>query len=422
MALKKPRGTQDFLPVQTKQWNYVEKKIREICEIYGFGEIRTPIFEDTGLFLRGIGETTDVVQKEMYTFSHGEKGQSYTLRPENTASAVRAYLENKIYGQESVTKWFYIGPMFRHDRPQAGRYRQFHQFGVEVLGSFSPMTDGEVICMAMQLFKELGLQDLKLQINSVGCPKCRPVYRERLLEFFRDKQDELCHDCQSRLEKNPMRLLDCKIDSQKEIFQGAPEIHEHLCEECREHFEAVKQYLTAAGIEFEINPRLVRGLDYYTKTAFEIQYQPLGAQSAIGGGGRYDGLVEELDGPATPGIGFAIGMERLMLALEKQALSQEVETESTVFVLAMGEAAQKQGFAILQQLRARHIACEMDMQGKSMKSQMKLANKIQAKYVIILGDDELSIGKATLRNMENSEQEQVDLVQIVEKIDSLVKG
>lgn len=422
MAIRKPRGTQDFLPLQTGHWNYLENKIKELCKAYGFGEIRTPIFEDTGLFLRGIGETTDVVQKEMYTFPTGDDGKTFTLRPENTASAVRAYLENKVYGLENLTKWFYVGPMFRHDRPQAGRYRQFHQFGVEVLGSASPMTDAEVICLAMQLFNDLGLKELKLQINSVGCPKCRPNYRQALLDFFEPKKEELCEDCQSRLHKNPMRLLDCKVDSKRDMFQGAPEIHEHLCEECREHFEKVKAYLTAAGIPFEVNPRLVRGLDYYTKTAFEIQYTPLGAQSAVGGGGRYDGLVEELDGPATPGIGFAIGMERLLLALESQGLLPALEQKDSVFVLALGEAAQKEGFGILQALRKENIVAEMDTQGKSMKSQMKFANKIGAKYVIILGDDELSRGEVVLRYMETSEQEALPLAELKTKLTKLLKG
>ena len=319
MAIRKPRGTQDFLPEQMINWHYIEQRMREICKVYGFNEIRTPAFEDTKLFLRGIGETTDVVQKEMYTFTTGDDGgSSFTLRPENTASAVRAYLENKVYGKEGLTKWYYMGPMFRHDKPQAGRYRQFHQFGAEVLGSQSPVVDSEVICMVVQLLKDFGLKDLNVEVNSVGCPTCRPVYREKLIEFFEPKKEQLCSDCQDRLYKNPLRILDCKNETCKSLSVGAPEIHEHLCEECHNHFEELKTYLTAANVQYTLNPRLVRGLDYYTKTAFEVQYTPLGAQSAVAGGGRYDGLVEELDGPHTPAIGFAMGMERLLLALEKQ--------------------------------------------------------------------------------------------------------
>lgn len=423
MGIQKPRGTQDILPAQIKKWNYVEKRIRELCELYGFSEIRTPIFEETSLFLRGIGETTDVVQKEMYSFPTGDnKGQTYTLRPENTASAVRAYLENKVYGQEGLTKWFYIGPMFRHDKPQAGRYRQFHQFGVEVLGSASPVSDSEVICLVLQLFESLGLRDLNVEVNSVGCPNCRPKYREELIAFFEPKKADLCPDCQGRLYKNPLRILDCKNETCKALAVGAPEIHEHLCEECDTHFTKLKELLTAAGVNYRVNPRLVRGLDYYTKTAFEVQYPPLGAQSAVSGGGRYDGLVEELDGPHTPAVGFAVGMERLLLALEKQNLLPEDEVTPSVALVTLGEAAEQVGFQLMQRLRAAQCVALMDGQGKSMKSQLKYANKNNAKYVIILGDDELAREEAVLRFMDTSEQETVPLAQIVERVTSLVKG
>ena len=385
MAIRKPRGTQDFLPEQMIHWHYIEQRMREICKVYGFNEIRTPAFEETKLFLRGIGETTDVVQKEMYTFTTGDDGgSSFTLRPENTASAVRAYLENKVYGKEGLTKWYYMGPMFRHDKPQAGRYRQFHQFGAEVLGSQSPVVDSEVICMVVQLLKDFGLKDLNVEVNSVGCPTCRPV---------------------------------CKS-----LSVGAPEIHEHLCEECHDHFEELKTYLTAANVQYTLNPRLVRGLDYYTKTAFEVQYTPLGAQSAVAGGGRYDGLVEELDGPHTPAIGFAMGMERLLLALEKQNLLPEPTVEPSVFVVALGDAAKVEAFKICQALHDEYITVEMDGQGKSMKAQLKYANKINAKYVIILGDDELVRKEAIIRFMDTSEQETVSLNIVAERITSLVKG
>ena len=423
MAIRKPKGTQDFLPEQIGNWHFIEQYMRDICKTYGFNEIRTPVFEDTKLFLRGIGETTDVVQKEMYTFSTGDHtDQTFTLRPENTASAVRAYLENKVYGKEGLTKWFYIGPMFRHDKPQAGRYRQFHQFGAEVLGSQSPVVDSEVICMILQLLRSFGLQDLNVEVNSVGCPNCRPAYREKLIAFFEPKKEQLCPDCQERLYKNPLRILDCKNETCKDLSVGAPEIHEHLCTECHDHFEEVKTLLDAANVQYNLNPRLVRGLDYYTKTAFEVQYTPLGAQSAVAGGGRYDGLVEQLEGPSTPAIGFAMGMERLLLALEKQNLLPEPAVDPSVFVVALGDAAKVEAFKIVQSVREHYIPCEMDGQGKSMKAQLKYANKINAKYVIILGDDELARKEAIIRFMDTSEQETVSLDTVAERITSLVKG
>lgn len=423
MAIQKPRGTQDLLPSVLGNWYYIENTIRRLCKTYGFEEVRTPMFEETGLFLRGIGETTDIVQKEMYSFPTGDKkDQSYTLRPEGTASAVRAYLENKIYGQESITKWFYIGPMFRHDKPQAGRYRQFHQFGVEVLGTQAPSADAECISLVLQLLRDLGLKDLNVEVNSVGCPACRPAYREKLIAFFEPKKEELCELCQSRLYKNPLRILDCKEEKCQQLAVGVPELSENLCEECQDHFHHVKEYLTAAGEKFSLNPRLVRGLDYYTKTAFEVQYTPLGSQSAVAGGGRYDGLVEELDGPHTPAVGFAMGMERLLLALEKQGLLPEQQQEDSVFVVALGEMAQKEAFRITNTLRNGYVKAEMEGSGKSMKSQMKYANKINAKYVIIIGDNELAEGKVILKYMDTSEQETVSLTEITNRITELVKG
>jgi len=375
VAIQKPRGTQDLLPSVLGNWYYIENTIRRLCKTYGFEEVRTPMFEETGLFLRGIGETTDIVQKEMYSFPTGDKkDQSYTLRPEGTASAVRAYLENKIYGQESITKWFYIGPMFRHDKPQAGRYRQFHQFGVELLGTQAPSADAECISLVLQLLRDLGLKDLNVEVNSVGCPTCRPAYREKLIAFFEPKKEELCELCQSRLYKNPLRILDCKEEKCQQLAVGVPELSDNLCEECHDHFEELKTYLTAANVQYTLNPRLVRGLDYYTKTAFEVQYTPLGAQSAVAGGGRYDGLVEELDGPHTPAIGFAMGMERLLLALEKQNLLPEPTVEPSAFVVALGDAAKVEAFKICQKLRSLDIPVEMDGQGKSMKAQLKYAN------------------------------------------------
>ena len=412
MLINGPRGTKDILPDTVAQWTHVEKVIRELCARYGYHEIRTPIFEHTELFLRGIGETTDVVEKEMYTFTdRGER--SLTLRPENTASVVRSYLQNKLYAADALVKLFYIGSMFRYDRPQAGRYREFHQFGVEALGEENPAVDAEIIVLAVEFLRALGLQELKLHLNSVGCPKCRPVYREKLQEFFRPHLKELCTDCRSRFERNPLRLLDCKHEHCHALAEGAPRITDCLCDECRVHFTEVQSYLTAAGIPFELDANLVRGLDYYTKTAFEVKYTPLGAQSAVAGGGRYDGLVEEVGGPPTPGIGFAVGLERVLLALEKQELLPEEPEAVDVFVVALGEAAQIPAFKLLHELRVAKLSAAMDFAGRSMKAQMKQANKKNARFVAILGEDEVKEASALLKDMKTSEQKKLALKDFV---------
>ncbi|MCF2599978.1 histidine--tRNA ligase [Anaerovibrio lipolyticus] len=415
MLTNAPRGTKDILPDTVGDWNYVEGEIRELCRRFGYSEIRTPIFEHTELFQRGIGEGTDVVDKEMYTFTdRGER--SITLRPENTASAVRAYLQNKLYAQSNLVKLFYIGSMFRYDRPQAGRMREFHQFGVEALGEANPAVDAEVILLAMNLLEGLGLKDLELSINSVGCPKCRSKYRTMLQDFFRDKLEDLCEDCRSRFERSPLRILDCKKDSDKPYMADAPKITDCLCEECAEHFAKLKELLTSAGISFTHDPRLVRGLDYYTKTAFEIKYPPLGAQSAIAGGGRYDGLIEEMGGNPTPAVGFATGLERLLLALESQNLLPEKNRSVDAYVVALGETAQAEGFKLLNSLRQQGLSAAMDFAGRSMKAQMKQANKLGAKYSVILGEDEISEGVVMLRSMEDSSQAKVPMNQVAEKI------
>lgn len=415
MLTNAPRGTKDILPDTVGDWNYVEGEIRELCRRFGYSEIRTPIFEHTELFQRGIGEGTDVVDKEMYTFTdRGER--SITLRPENTASAVRAYLQNKLYAQSNLVKLFYIGSMFRYDRPQAGRMREFHQFGVEALGEANPAVDAEVILLAMNLLEGLGLKDLELSINSVGCPKCRSKYRTMLQDFFRDKLEDLCEDCRSRFERSPLRILDCKKDSDKPYMADAPKITDCLCEECAEHFAKLKELLTSAGISFTRDPRLVRGLDYYTKTAFEIKYPPLGAQSAVAGGGRYDGLIEEMGGNPTPAVGFAIGLERLLLALESQNLLPEKNRSVDAYVVALGETAQAEGFKLLNSLRQQGLSAAMDFAGRSMKAQMKQANKLGAKYSVILGEDEISEGVVMLRSMEDSSQAKVPMNQVAEKI------
>ncbi|WP_177503179.1 histidine--tRNA ligase [Anaerosinus sp.] len=415
-----PRGTQDILPSVSGQWQYVEKTIRNVCDLFGYKEIRTPIFEHTELFLRGIGETTDVVSKEMYTFKdRGER--SITLRPENTAATVRAYLEHKLYADTTLNKLFYIGPMFRYDRPQAGRYRQFHQFGVEAIGTANPAIDAEIIILATQFLKSLGLNELKLQLNSVGCPKCRPVYREKLQDFLRDKVKDLCPDCQSRFERNPMRILDCKNEKCTTLSQGAPEMADCLCEDCHDHFDQLKELLRAVDIEFILNPRLVRGLDYYTKTAFEIQYSPLGAQSAVCGGGRYDGLIEECGGSSTPGIGFAIGIERVMLALEKQGLMPNENASLAALVVPLGLKAQAAAFKVLYNLRLAGYRADMDFAGRSLKAQMKQANKLGAKYAIIIGEDEVREKSVMLKNMFTSEQTKIQAAEVVKNLNFEVK-
>ena len=415
MLTNAPRGTKDILPDTVGDWLYVENKIRSLCQSFGYQEIRTPMFEHTELFQRGIGEGTDVVDKEMYTFQ--DRGdRSITLRPENTASAVRAYLQNKLYGDNALTKLFYIGSMFRYDRPQAGRMREFHQFGVEAIGEINPAVDAEIILLAMKLLEGLGLKDLELYINSVGCPKCRSKYREMLQDFFRDKLEDLCEDCQSRFERSPMRILDCKRDSDKPYMAEAPRITDCLCDECSEHFNRLQKYLTKAGVKFSIDPRLVRGLDYYTKTAFEIKYPPLGAQSAVAGGGRYDGLIEEMGGNPTPAVGFATGLERVLLALEKQGLLPDKKNAVDVYVVALGERAQEEAFKLVMDLRDAGLNAAVDYAGRSMKAQMKQANKLNARYAAIMGDDELADGVVVLRDMAGSEQEKLPVNELVDKI------
>jgi len=415
MLIEAPRGTQDILPQVSMNWQYIEQTVRDICRLYGYKEIRTPVFENTELFLRGIGETTDIVSKEMYTFSD-KKQRSLTLRPENTAAVVRSFLENKLYAESLLTKLFYIGPMFRYDRPQAGRYRQFHQFGIEAIGAKGPAIDAEIITLAVQLLQKLGLTDLKLYLNSVGCPECRPVYREKLQEFLQDKKEELCHDCQSRFDRNPMRILDCKQKKCGEQSIGAPDVVDCLCEDCSTHFNQLKSLLTAAGIDYILNPRLVRGLDYYTKTAFEVQYAPLGAQSAVCGGGRYDGLVAECGGQPTPGIGFAVGIERILLALEKQNLLPAPSNQIDVFVAPMGKNTQGIAFKLLSDLRKQGITADMDFMDRNIKGQMKQANKYPARFVAIIGDDEAAAGNVMLKNMELGVQELVAMDEVQNKV------
>lgn len=412
MSIQRPKGTQDILPGTVEKWQYLEETIRTVCREYGYEEIRTPIFEGTELFQRGVGETTDIVNKEMYTFL--DKGErSMTLRPELTAAVCRAYAENKLYAWPQPVKLYYIGPMFRYERPQAGRFRQFHQFGIEVLGADKPVVDAEVISLVWTLYQRLGLTGLEVHINSVGCPTCRAEHKEKLLEFLKPRSYELCRDCQDRLERNPMRILDCKNPSCQEITAGAPTTLDLLCDDCKSHFEELKELLEAAGVVYKVDPRLVRGLDYYRKTAFEVLVEEIGAQSAICGGGRYDGLVAEIGGPPTPGIGFAMGMERALAAIEVQNKMPEFEKAGYIMIVALGQAAQRQGFALVSALREAGIPASIDLLGRSLKAQLKAADREGVKYALILGEEELGKGTAILRDLRVGEQEEVALNQVI---------
>jgi len=421
MLTTRPRGTNDLLPGELVKWHYVENVLHQVAALYGYQEIRTPIFEHTELFQRGVGESTDIVEKEMYTFI--DRGQrSLTLRPEATASTVRAFLEHKLYAGSLPVKFYYIGPMFRYDRPQAGRYRQFHQFGVEAFGAQDPSLDAEVIAMAMDIYQRLGLKNLVVELNSVGCPKCRQAHRQVLQEYLKGKLAELCPTCQGRFEKNPLRILDCKSDHCREVVAEAPTIDQMLCADCRSHFQLVQEYLQELQVPHNLNPRLVRGLDYYTKTAFEIVAQGIGAQSSIGGGGRYDHLIEECGGAPLPGIGYAMGIERIILTLEEQGIDFPIETNLQIFIAALGEQAQKKGVKLSQDLRKAGLVVERDYFGKSLKAQLKMANRMQAQAAVILGEEELANEQAVVRKMEEGLQEVVPLGELVSYLVKEIKG
>lgn len=413
MAFQKPTGTQDLLPGAVETWQKVESKARDLCRRFNYKEIRTPIFESTELFERGVGETTDIVEKEMYTFK--DKGdRSMTLRPENTAGVVRAYVENKLYGEPDLTKLYYIAPMFRYERPQAGRYRQFHQFGIEAFGAVDPSLDAEVIALGYQFLKELGLTGVTVEINSVGNAPSRAAYRQTLLDFLTPMKETLCKDCQSRMERNPLRVLDCKVDQAK--FADAPSIINSLDEECATHFTKVQEYLTQMNVDYVINHRLVRGLDYYTHTAFEYKAQGIGAIDTIGGGGRYNGLVSDIGGPDEPGIGFGIGMERVALLLDKQGIGGNDAPPLDVYLIALGERAEGKTASLLYELRVAGISAEKDYQGRKMKAQMKSADRMHARFAAILGDDELDRGEIALKELSTGEQRFVKLDELAAAI------
>lgn len=403
-----PKGTHDVLPSQVHIWQELEKIMHETSKEYGYKQIRFPVFEHTELFNRGVGDTTDVVQKEMYTFL--DKGErSITLRPEGTASTVRSYIENNLYSGPMPVKLYYIISCYRYERPQAGRFREFNQFGIENFGSGSALTDAEVISLAMLLLKRLGVEGLTLYINSIGCKECRKKYNETLKDFLHSKQESLCDLCIDRMDRNPLRVLDCKNPDCQEILKDAPTVDSVLCDDCVKHFNDLKKYLTEIGIPFEVDTSLVRGLDYYTKTVFEIKSGDLGAQSTVCGGGRYDGLVEQLGGASTPGIGFSMGIERLISILEKQNKLPEPDDKCEIFIGSMGDKATELAFKAVYALRENGIKAEFDHLAKSVKAQMKYADKIGANYSVIVGDDELNRGIATLKNMQNGETKEIAL-------------
>ena len=403
LKVQRPKGTQDVVPSQMYKWNTVEGIVKDTASAYGFREIRIPTFEDTALFVRSVGDTTDVVQKEMYSVT--AKGDAdFTLRPEGTSGTIRALIENGILNEGFPQKVFYVLSCFRHEKPQAGRLREFHQFGVEMAGTKDPRADAEVISLAKSIIDTAGLRGIKLFINSIGCPECRAKYHAALKEYFAGRADELCDTCRGRLEKNPMRILDCKSPVCSEIAEGAPVILDYLCEDCREHFEKLQQYLTAMDIKFEINPKIVRGLDYYTKTVFEFVTTDIGAQGTVCGGGRYDGLIETLSGKPCPALGFGMGLERLILTMEKQGLDFAAEDTCDIYIASMGEAASVKAMQMCAELRADGVSAERDGAGRRLTAQMNYADKLGAKITLVLGDSELESQTAELKNMQTGEK------------------
>lgn len=418
MKVQRPKGTRDVLPSEVYKWHYIEDVIRKLCKIYGYKEIRTPVFEHTELFERGVGETTDIVQKEMYTFLD-KGGRSITLKPEGTAPVVRAFIENNIFNEPQPTKIYYITPCYRYERPQAGRLREFHQFGIEVFGSNDAYVDAEVINVGMTLLQSLGIKNLELRINSVGCPTCRKEYNNKLKAYLEPKLQELCKFCQDRYNTNPLRILDCKEEKCKRNLEDVPIMLDNLCADCKNHFERLKKGLDIIGLDYIVDPKIVRGLDYYTKTAFEIISNDIGAQGTVCGGGRYDGLIEQCGGPSTPGIGFGLGLERLLLILENQGLLFPEEDRTEVFIVAIGEKADDKAMELLFKLRELSIKTDKDYMNRSLKAQMKYADKLKAMNVIIIGDEEIERNIVKIKNMINGEVSDAllnDVADIVNKI------
>jgi histidyl-tRNA synthetase len=406
-----PRGTKDILPEETPLWQMIEQVCRETFELFNYREIRTPVFESTDLFARGIGASTDIVSKEMYTFAD-RKGRSLTLRPEATASVVRAGLENNLIAPGSLLKVYYLGPMFRYERPQAGRQRQFHQAGVEAFGSSDPLIDAETVQLSVKLFENLGLQELAVALNSVGCPNCQPVFREALKKYFQGHLADLCADCRKRFEINPLRILDCKEAHCQKYIEKAPAMIDYLDPECQAHFNRVVGWLDALKVKYKINDRLVRGLDYYTRTVFEVTSKQLGAQNAVCGGGRYDGLVEQFGGQSVPAIGFAVGLERLVEILKQSRVAGHESSAVGLYIATLGEEARKTGFNLLTQARDLGFCADMDFLNKSLKAQMKAADKMKAEFVYIIGPDEIAKQSAVLKNMKTAEQKELAFTEL----------
>ena len=410
MALitKAIKGTKDVLPSEVYKNQYIEATCLTVAENFGYKEMRTPVFEHTELFQRGVGDTTDVVQKEMYTFDD-KGGRSITLRPEGTAGAARSFLENGLSNEALPQKICYLTSCYRYEKPQAGRLREFHQFGIECFGATSPLADAEMITLAKQIFDELGVKDLHLELNSIGCPTCRAEYHKALKEYFASRVDELCDTCRDRLDRNPMRILDCKSPVCSEIAKDAPVVLDYLCDECKEHFEKTKNYLDAMNIEYIVNPQIVRGLDYYTKTVFEFVADSIGAQGTVCGGGRYDGLIEELGGQHTPSLGFAMGLERLQLVMEAQGCEFPEPSRPDLFIVAMGDKATLKAVEIAKDMRDEGYSVVYDLNGRSLRAQMKYADKINAKYNVVIGDNEVDTKSAVLKDMATGEQSEISL-------------
>ena len=403
-----PRGTEDVLPEEAVQWQVIEAVMRSEASLHGFGEVRTPVFEHTELFQRGVGDTTDIVQKEMYTFLD-KGGRSVTLRPEGTAGAARAMLEHGVYNNGLPVRFYYFTSCYRYEKAQKGRLREFHQFGAEIYGSADPLADAEVILLGSSIFERFGLKDVRLEINSIGCPECRAKYLEALRAYFEDRKGELCETCLGRLERNPMRILDCKSPVCSAIAQGAPRMLDYLCDGCREHFESVKQALDAVGVAYTVNPSIVRGLDYYTRTVFEFLAPIDGKELAVCAGGRYDGLIEELGGQSMPALGFGLGMERLLLLLKQQSVELPGADPCEIFIASLGQPAKLAAFRLCDTLWKSSVQAACDVNARGLKAQMKYADKIGAKYCLVLGDDELAAGKAELKNMKTGEKKKISL-------------
>ena len=413
LTIRKPRGTNDFFYESASKLEFIEKKIKDIVKLYGYGRIRTPIFESTDLFIRGIGEDTDIVGKEMFTFED-RGGRSLALRPEGTASVVRAYIENSMQNEFSINKLFYIGTMYRAERPQKGRYREFNQFGIECIGGSSTLIDAEIISLNINILKEFGIENINLLINTVGCQKCKPIYNKALIEAIGSRKEELCETCQRRYETNILRILDCKNEKCKEVLKEIPKFYDYVCEECREHFDRLCEELNKINQNFTVEPMLVRGLDYYTKTAFEVQTNALGSQSAILGGGRYDNLVGLFNsGKDIPAVGSAMGLERLLIVLENN--KNITEGRLDVFIIAFKET-EKEILKVMQDLRASNISCDCDFAVKSIKNQFKSANKRNSKFALILGEDELKRNSCKLKNMDTGEEKEIPLNEVSENI------